>query len=332
MALFKDDYALVVGIDHYPGFRDLIGAIADAKDFDQWLIDSNTGGGLPEENRRIILSEPDSRRPIQNDIDDALESLIVAIGSNHVRRFYLYFSGHGLSSSRMGADLCLAVWSSLRRNAAIDSQAYYELLAGTGSFDEIVCFLDCCRVRIANTHGQISTLGRPKPDQLTGNERRMVAYSTEYQNAAYEALTDTDEADVRGYFTKALMEALRGKAAQTGGGVPARRLKQYVETRTRELAKAEGRHQQPEVDMSFMYEDEPVFGSALPGRTVEISFEPQCDGHDIEVVGPDDEVVQLIKATGENIEIQLGAGLHMLVDTVNGRCKAIREGDSHVRL
>ncbi|KUI97426.1 caspase family protein [Vibrio sp. MEBiC08052] len=331
MATYPDDYGLVVGINHYPGFKNLSGAINDAKKFDNWLTDTNNGGGLPQENRRLIVSSADANKPIQEDIDVALVELFDRIGSNQVRRFYLYFSGHGLASSSMGADLCLSVWSHIRRNAALDSEAYYELLAGTGRFEEIVCFFDCCRVRLSNSKGAASSLGRPKPDQLSGHERRMIAYSTEYQNAAYEAENDIDSSDVRGYFTQALLEALNGNAAQTQGGVPAKRLKQYVENRTRALAENDGKTQIPEVDISFISENEPIFGDALPSRKVVIAFSTAKVGRNIDVIGPEDSVLKTIVATEQPVSLPLGAGIHLLCDGVDGSNIAIREGDEHVK-
>ncbi len=330
MATYPEDYGLVVGINHYPGFKDLNGAIDDAKKFDEWLIDKNKGGGLLEENRRLILSSSDSRKPIQEDIDVALVELFERIGGNRVRRFYLYFSGHGLASSRMGADLCLAVWSHMRRNAALDSEAYYELLAGTGQFQEIVCFFDCCRVRLSNSKGAPSSLGRPKPGDLSGHERRMIAYSTEYQNAAYEAQNDIDSSDVRGYFTQALIEALNGNAAQTQGGVPAKRLKQYVENRTKILAENDGKTQLPEVDISFVSNNEPIFGNATPTREIIITFSGTKIDRNIDVIGPEDTVVKTIVATSQPMNLPLGAGIHLLYDPIDGSDTSIREGDEHV--
>ena len=47
-------YAIVIGIDRYPGFRDLGGACNDAEAFAEWLTDPN-GGDVPAENVRTLL-------------------------------------------------------------------------------------------------------------------------------------------------------------------------------------------------------------------------------------------------------------------------------------
>ena len=62
MAEHPDHYALVVGIDDYPQFRSLQGAKEDARQFAAWLRDTDTGGGLPEQNVKLLLSEPDPAR------------------------------------------------------------------------------------------------------------------------------------------------------------------------------------------------------------------------------------------------------------------------------
>jgi hypothetical protein len=96
-----DHFALVIGIDHYPVFRCLKGAVNDALEFYKWLLE-DSGGGLVEANCRKLLS-PDApqcspqdyekctwaekhpctwfptgnkRKPIQDDIDDACRELL----------------------------------------------------------------------------------------------------------------------------------------------------------------------------------------------------------------------------------------------------------------
>ena len=69
---------------------------------------------------------------------------------------------------------------------------------------------------------------------------------------------------IRGYFTRALLDALSGAAARPGGGVTGPDLKAYLERRVPELADADGYVQKPRVPHDFP-EDEPiVFGSARP--------------------------------------------------------------------
>src|SRR5262245_62117290 len=124
MPVCERDFALVVGVNDYPGYRTLKGAIEDACDFERWLLDQAEGGGLVREHCKLVKSSPAPVRPIHYDIDDALTELKSAMGKKPGRRFYLYFSGHGLARRSVGADLCLAGWSEDRRNDALDSEHY----------------------------------------------------------------------------------------------------------------------------------------------------------------------------------------------------------------
>ena len=294
-----DHFALVVGIDHYPRFSSLKGARKDAKDFHGWLIDPE-GGGVPAANVELILSRANPVRPIHDDIDDALERLLAA--ARHAqgnRRFYLYFSGHGLGRSNVGADLCLATWSRERRAMALDSLSYLQLVMRCGYFREVVFFLDCCRVREMRTYALPPTIELPAPGEGSPVCRSFIGYATEFMNAAYEAETShpgSDGAsDVRGHFTRALMDALRGAAAEPTGGVRASKLKEYLEVNTPLIARASSHMQKPEVVNGLEAQPDPLFGHAkppapVPGLAVNLEFKSVTNG---EAVVEDGQLCEL---------------------------------------
>ena len=278
MAPNPNDYALVVGINHYPNFRNLEGAIEDAQDFAKWLHVDSEGGELPEGNCQVVLSRPDAVRPIHEEIDEALFKILSGLGEGRGRRFYLYFSGHGLGQSNLGADLCLAKWSkSWWRRSPLDSLDYLKLILGSGKFDEVVFFLDCCRVRQVNASGLPSSLDYVRPDDIAGQGRQFIGYATEFQNSAYEAAISNsadggDDPIVRGHFTRALMDGLRGGAAIAGGGVPAVRLKEYLEFQTPRIAARRNQTQRPEVINGLSSEAGPDFGSFKPLQNININI------------------------------------------------------------
>lgn len=267
-------YALVVGIDHYPNYRSLEGARQDAKEFADWLSNSDTGGALPAKNLKLVLSEKDPVRPVHEDIDDALEDILEATDNEPAKRLYIYFSGHGLARSNLGVDLCLAKWSKRRMGRALDSKDYLQLALESGRFEEVVMLLDCCRIRKIRKRALHSTLDFARPGDGAAHASAFIGYATQFLNAAHEAATDepaatepgdeTEEPVVRGHFTRALIDALNGKAADPPGGVTASRLKEYLDLRTPEIAKAAGHIQKPEVVNGLASEPEPVFGSAAP--------------------------------------------------------------------
>jgi hypothetical protein len=339
MPLHPNHYALVVGIDHYPKFRSLKGARDDADRFAQWLRNEAAGGGLAAENVKVVLSEEDPARPIQDNIDEALEEILERTGSDKGGRLYIYFSGHGLAYRNVGADLCLAKWSMKRRNLALDSLDYLNLVAGSGNFREIAFFMDCCRVRIPNARGMPTTLGFARPEAEAAESRTFVAYATLFLNAAFEAATapgsghDDGIPGYHGHFTRALMAGLSGGAARPAGGVPASALKQYLEAETPRIAAEYGHNQTPEVINGFPSESEPIFGSALPRVNLEIRFRENRTGMMV-LEGPNTRVVRQGDAATGPWRLNLGGGLHVLRDAGSGEEKVIRfrpeEGVQHV--
>src|SRR5262249_60247083 len=81
------DYALVVGINHYPGFRNLNGAIEDAQDFAKWIYEDVDGGGLRQQNCKVVVSQPNPLRPIKEEFDDTLSASFRALGATRCGRF-----------------------------------------------------------------------------------------------------------------------------------------------------------------------------------------------------------------------------------------------------
>lgn len=291
---YPGHYGLVIGIDHYPKFNSLKGARKDAEDFHAWLLNPNAGGLQPE-NVKLVLSKENPARPLHHEIDDELEQLLLKARNEGTRdRLYLYFSGHGLGRSNVGADLCLAAWSKFRRAMALDSLGYLKMLMGCGYFREVIFFLDCCRIREIRSNALPPTLELPGPGDGAPQTRSFVGYATEFMNAAYEAeMGQSDEpSNVRGHFTRALIQALNGAAAETGGGVRASKLKEYLEVNTPLIAKAHQQIQKPEVVNGLDGGSDPLFGHALPlqpkqGFAVHVSFTSSQNG---EIVAEDGQL------------------------------------------
>jgi hypothetical protein len=305
------DFALIVGVKHYPDFRPVEGALEDAEDFEKWVLDTEKGGGVTSAHCRKVLSTPNPIRPIQDDVDDALDALITQLNGAKARRFYLYFAGHGLGRKQFGADLCLARWSDKRRNLALDSEEYATMIAESGKFTEVVVFLDCCRVRKVNTRGLPSTLGWARPDEGTGKTRIYLGFATEFQDRAFEAETaDADGKQIRGHFTRALMEGLRGGAASDGGGVTAEALKKYVELETPRIAQKAGHQQTPNVINGLPAGV--VFGSAGPVVEARIVFKAGRTG-EVVLEGPEGEEIRRGDASTGPWNVKLRSAMYALL-------------------
>lgn len=222
------DFGLVVGVDHYPHFRPLQGAIVDAKNFHAWMCDEG-GGGVEPQHARLILSTLEPATPIHSQIDATFGELIAAadvVGGG--RRLYFYFSGHGATCFGGPGDdvaLLLATWSRSFARLALSSKAYKGELATIGLFEEIVILLDCCRTTAERVVGLPPTM-TPAIMSTPLPTREFVAYATEAGRSAFEV---RDDQLWQGVFTRHLTSILR----RSVHGITASDLKDTLE---REIA------------------------------------------------------------------------------------------------
>lgn len=270
------DYAIVVGIDDYPRYgakgRNLKGAVRDAKRMHDWLLDTDTGGGLDPHHCKLITSHGDPMAMTQMTVDLTLDELWKkARDTEGGRRLYFFFSGHG--QSVVGPDavtydqsLCLPQWSQTMPHAALNANSYPNVVQTCMPFEEIVMFLDCCRVPSVKVRAIPSTLGCSSPLDGFDTVNKMLFFAAEPMRRAFEgevgAEDDADDpGEVHGYFTTALLEALKMGSDRPGGGIGAETLWQYLELRVPQLADDKGRRQIPRRS-PLLFSDDVVFGSA----------------------------------------------------------------------
>ncbi len=211
MSHAPNDFALVIGIGHYPSWpgkrKTLPGATKDAAAFARWLR-AGDGGGLPRDHVRLLPSREKPLSPLQDKIDAELKWIADAIESKALRprRFYFYFAGHGhiwIGQKGDAPSLCLPNWSLKSPSAALDSESYLNTAVGCMGFREGFFFLDCCRV------SQAAPVGRGSYHECISPELEGryfgVAHAAEKYKAGYEGPID---GELRGYFTSALLEIL----------------------------------------------------------------------------------------------------------------------------
>lgn len=341
----SQDYALVVGINDYPRFgangRPLKGAVQDATAFAKWLTNKNVGGGLAEDHCKLICSHPDPLEPLQLQIDDALEQIYESAKNTGARRFYFYFSGHGQAQDNDEVALCMANWSRVRRHAALSSTDYSRYVRNCTKFSEVMVFLDCCRVQSVRATGKRTELGCPRNESDTGTKNTFIAYATEYQKSAYEAVTgdDTDLEEeegpaVNGFFTQALLAALYGGAASPTGGVTPFALQTYLEREVPRIAQENQRSQTPRFHTDLPTTSTSILGNALPSANYEIIFKPDRIGP-IVLEGPTTEPIRRGPASSGPWHVTLEKGWHVLRDEGTGDEKPFsfrpdQEGDNRV--
>lgn len=341
MAINARDYSLVIGINDYPDYQPLQGAIRDAEEFERWVLDTESGGGVPSDHYRRVLSRAEPLGPVLDEIDEALKAIMDEVtNQGPARRFYLFFSGHGMVQAEreeVKTAFCLAKWSRVRRGYALDSECYVNYLVNSGRFDEVVVFADCCRVREVSVRGYCPSLATIAPSPTAGSVRKFLAYATELMNPAYEIAAGSSDGSVRGHFSRALMNALWGAAAHSQGGVPARELEKYLHAEVPRIAKEHNHNQKPDVKRSYPPNEELIFGSALPPGTptagqaanVIIRFENPEAGQ-IRLEGPEIENFRYGNADVQRWELVLERGVYILREEATGRESRFRVRSTEV--
>jgi len=303
-------FAVVVGINAYPGgYKPLNGPVSDAKDFVGWLVDP-AQGGLPDSNVELIVTpkkvptKPATAKPTKQLIDEALweahEKLSKAIGAEPeeeqaaapaASRLYFFVAGHGIMPG-VGAAALLDATARPRFQPNVELRSYVDWMSVNGAFAEVCAFADCCR-----SYELLATAGQPffsAPPRVGGAVVTLLGLATSAGDLSFEEVDAEADPDLRrGYFSKVLIEGLRGNAADPVTGlVTTSGLKSYVAPIVAKLTEDKPVPQHIElysaVDMVF---GPPRAGAARrpPGRTarkVVISF-PAGFTDSVELVAPD---------------------------------------------
>ncbi|GHA70990.1 caspase family protein [Pontibacter akesuensis] len=237
------DFALLIGINHYPEYHPLSGAHPDVEAMFDWLKDPN-GGGIEDTSRIVtVLSNDSPVEPLHDEVDKAFEEVYkkAIINPESCRRFYFYFSGHGIGlQSDDDNGLCMANWSEFRPASVISSEEYRSEVVKSGLFEEVIFLLDCCRSRSLNRRGLFPLFSWLPKEEGPVSTRYIVGYATLHNDESFES---QQHDKYRGHFTTALLNGLKGGAARNGQ-ITLHELQDYVRSETIRLSEQTGMHQQ----------------------------------------------------------------------------------------
>lgn len=244
MATDDGYYAIIVGIKYADdALNTLQGPENDARSFCDWVVLPD-GGGVPEDDthRQLILSssfggvvEPTAARVVA--AFEALDAIANRNGDAGLRRrvgkrLYIYLAGHGFAPSNRDDETGLLVADAKfgdyqqhilgRYCAEWAYKAYY--------FDEIILFMDCCRTPL---HTNPVLNFKPREINAAGFEkvRRLYCFACRWSFKTREREMPPDSS-WRGVFTTALLEGLKGAAADERGRVTAESLYRYLKNFT----------------------------------------------------------------------------------------------------
>jgi len=240
----QEDFAVVVGITTYPGFKNLDGPENDALAFIDWLRAPDKGNVPDAQIARRLTSR--DHPPLPHTADDAhpwedeLNQLFkvhvqnAALGKRIGRRLYIYAAGHGFADP---ADMTTAAIYAANAEDLfpphVTATAYANFFRQAAAFDEIVLIMDCCRTASSLQSVRNPPVPNLAPRAAAKNVRMFTAFGASFGSPAREKVFG---AQSRGIFTMALMEALERCEADPQGNVTGQLIKNYIHNRIDALA------------------------------------------------------------------------------------------------
>jgi len=244
-------FALVIGVDEYQDaqINKLEGATNDAKSIVDALIQY---AGFPRDQVSLLTGDqPTERRPTRGNILRRLSNLRTAVPKDGL--LLVAFAGHGIEREGkaflLPSDAQVSGDISLLEDTAINVDEMSKRIVQTG-VGQVLMILDACR--------NDPTAGRGDSDNpLT--KRYTQAFTFEERNSDIQAFATLYATDVghrayeytekkQGYFTWALVEGLKGAAANANGEVTLGGLLTYLQTtvpRRIQLDLGAGKSQKP---------------------------------------------------------------------------------------
>jgi predicted transposase YbfD/YdcC len=221
-------WALVVGVDNYG----LQGAVNDARALRNVLI---RYAGFPEDQVITLTTGDPDNPPTRNNILSELDKLARSVPADGL--FLFSFSGHGKTVENdaylIPSDGRMSNSKRAMIDFSIDVTRIGEALAEM-KFKQVIILIDACRTKIVGRGSEAEALTPAMSRRFSFDETNrdieafITLYSTRLSESAYEYF-DRETNQYRGYFSKAVEEALSGKAANERGEITLAALVKYLE-------------------------------------------------------------------------------------------------------
>lgn len=242
-------YALVIGIDKYDNsdIAKLDGTVNDARTLAAAL---QVYGGFPQD--QVVLLSPDQGaelKPTRQNIIKWLSRLSKSASKDGI--LFISFSGHGVEINKEA--FLLASDSEISDSVRAMSESSVKIdsirdIVQENSIPQVMLVLDACRNDPRKSQGSQSNLlseSYLKGFDFYNKDKGVLAAATFYATSPGErSYEDTEKK--RGYFTTALIEALKGRAANEKGEVTFEQLEAYVQDRVFELVDGKNISQVPQ--------------------------------------------------------------------------------------
>src|ERR1700692_3387972 len=273
------DYALVVGINVYPGLTPLQGAENDAQAFYDWVTDPN-GGRVDPKNALLLLSskftpppaDADDARPAKQQLEDFFTQIennaqknnlpAEGLGLKTGNRFWMFLSGHGFAPSLSLSGVLMAnAQRNIPHNFA--GMLWADRLYEGGWFDDVILFQDACRERFPASDLTPPTLAkRDAPNGQT--RRRFYAFSAKDKKLSKEIPMPQDGNKVRGVFSVTLLQGLRLARDPQTGSITTPQVRSYLQANMKTLLTPADLTDDEIANMPEVFESEPFDLVAAP--------------------------------------------------------------------
>lgn len=222
-------YAVVIGVDKYTADQqipELVGAGNDAKLLAEALIKY---AGFPAEQIVVLSSDQSAeRQPIKINIYKVLNSLRGQIGKDGM--LLVAFSGHGIEQNGRAFLLPQDALSNrdMVEDYGIPVEGLKDRIKKTDA-GQVMLFLDACRNDPEAGRGDAANpLTKTFADEFSLSNQGIEAFVTLYAASVGQRAWE-DKTRKQGYFTQALVEGLKGEAADPDTGrITLRSLISYV--------------------------------------------------------------------------------------------------------
>ena len=223
-------WALIVGVDQYRDgqINALKGSVNDAHSLANALV---TYAGFPQDQVIVLATDqPEERQPTRINILSYLSNLASLVPKDGL--FLFSFAGHG--TERDGQAFLIpsdARWTrdvSLLEESAVSVTRMHDRIKAIG-VGQVIVLLDACRNDPGGRAGAPNNMGAAYTKfNFDVRNREVQAFATFYATAVgYRAYEYTEKQ--QGYFTWAVVEGLKGAAANGKGEVTLAALVKYVQ-------------------------------------------------------------------------------------------------------
>ncbi|MBA2340437.1 MAG: caspase family protein [Pyrinomonadaceae bacterium] len=226
-------FAVIIGVDKYADTQitTLGGATNDAKSLVRSLV---TYAGFPSDQVTLLASDqPAERQPTRGNILRRLSNLAAAVPKDGLLLFA--FAGHGIERGGQAfllpSDAQVSDDVDLLEQTAINVTQVKDRIRKAG-IGQVLMILDACRndpVGRANADNPL-TPAYTRGFNFDVRNREVVAFATLYATAVGRRAYEYKEKH-QGYFTWALVEGLKGGAANERGEVTLGSLVRYLQER-----------------------------------------------------------------------------------------------------